>query len=475
MVDDAVLSGEGRVEQALKALSQALGPAAVLVGADLPARNESDWSGLPPVRPLAVLRPADAAGVAAALGLCNRFGIAAVPQGGLTGLCGGARPVEGSFALSLERLDGVLEIDPAAATMTVLAGTPLQKIQEAAEAAGFFCALDLGARGSCSIGGNIATNAGGNRVIRYGMAREMVLGLEVALPDGTLLTSLNKMIKNNAGYDLKQLFIGSEGTLGVVTAAVLRLHPKPACTLAALCGLPSFEAVLRLLAGARRALGPLLSAFEVMWPDYWDVATREIGAARDPVPGGHAFYVLVEAQGTDEASDGARFAAWLEGELEAGTIADAAVAQSVADTRAFWATRDAAGEFVQVLGPHASFDIGLAVADMDRFAASCRAQLSAELPGCRSLFYGHIADGNMHIVAFVPGATPQPKERIAAHVYGLVRQYRGTISAEHGIGTSKKPYLPHTRGEAELALMRVLKHALDPNNILNPGKVFDLG
>lgn len=470
-------SGGGGV---VEALSAALGSGAVRAGADLPERNGQDWGHLAPQPPLAVVRPDSPEAVAAAMEICHRFGVAAVPQGGLTGLCGGARPVKESVAISLERLTGVLEIDPAASTMTVYAGTPLQTIQQAADAAGLFFALDLGARGSCTIGGNLSTNAGGNRVIRYGMTRDLVLGLQVVLPDGTLVTSLNKMLKNNAGYDLKQLFIGSEGTLGVITTVVLRLHPKPACTMAALCGLTDFAAVLRLLDSARRRLGPLLSAFEVMWPDYWQVATRETPNVRDPIqspdhPDGHGFYVLVEAQGMDEAIDGDRFQVWLESQIEAEVLENAAVAQSLADINAFWGTRDACAEFYQVLGPHISFDIGLPVAGMDTFASACRQRLSDAFPGCRSLFYGHIGDGNMHIVVVVPGRNPQPAEEIEDLVYDLVRDHKGTVSAEHGIGLTKKPYLPYTRTPEELALMGRIKRALDPEGLLNPGKVVDAG
>jgi len=456
--------------EAIRALEEALGPAVVLSGADIPERNLQDWSTLGPVRPLAVVRPSDAQGVATAMRIAARHGIAVVPQGGLTGLAGGSRPIEGAIALSLERLVGVEEIDPAAATMTVKAGTTLEAIQRAADDAGFFFALDLGARGSCAIGGNIGTNAGGNRVIRYGMTRDMVLGLEVVLPDGTLMTSLNKMIKNNAGFDLKQLFIGSEGTLGIVTRAVLRLHPKPSCVMAAVCGLGSYDKVLSFLGSTRRWLGPTLSAFEVMWPDYWQVATQRVPNIRRPVSGEHAFYVLVEGMGTHE-DEKARFDALLENQMEAGIIEDAAVAQSLSDVKAFWGARDAAAEFRQVLGPHSSFDIGLPVADMDIYARACRARLARELPGCESYFYGHIADGNMHIIACVPGAAQQPYEAIDDIVYDLVRSHGGTISAEHGIGLKKKKFLPYTRSPAELELMRSIKAALDPRGLLNPGKV----
>lgn len=458
----------------IAALRQALGDGAVLAGADLPARNGHDWGHMSPQQPIAVVRPDSPEGVAKTLEVCHSLRVPVVPQGGLTGLCGGGRPVPGSVALSLERLNGVVEVDPASSTMTVYAGTPLQAVQQAADEAGFFFALDLGARGSCAIGGNLSTNAGGNRVIRYGMTRDMVLGLQVALPDGTLVTSLNKMLKNNAGYDLKQLFIGSEGTLGVVTQIVLRLYPKPGCTMAALCGLGDFEAVLKLLGSARQRLGPLLSAFEVMWPDYWQVATKETPGVRDPIPGGHGFYVLVEAQGMDEAIDGERFQSWLESLVEDEVLDDAAVAQSLADIQAFWGTRDACAEFGQTLGPHISFDIGLPVAEMDRYARACRARLDKEFPGNRALFYGHIGDGNMHIVVAVPGANPQPAHAIEHSVYDVVRSFGGTISAEHGIGLSKKEFLPYTRSPEELALMRRIKQAIDPEGLLNPGKVVDL-
>jgi FAD/FMN-containing dehydrogenase len=464
-----LVSGAAPVSLVEEALVAALGPDTVLVGAEVPARNAADWSPLPPVRPRAVVRPRDTDGVAAAMRICAAHGVPVVPQGGLTGLCGGARPGPETVALSLERLVGVEEIDATTATMTVRAGTPLEAVQSAADEAGFFCPLDLGARGSCAIGGNISTNAGGNRVIRYGMAREMVLGLEVVLADGTVVTSLNKMLKNNAGYDLKHLFIGSEGTLGIVTRAVLRLFPKPACTMAALCALPDYAAVVRLLGAARRELGPLLSAFEVMWPDYWAVVTRRVPGVRNPIAGEHGLYVLVEAQGTDPEIDPPRFGAWLERQAEAGIVADAAVAQSIADERAFWGVRDACADFVQVLGPHLSYDIGLPVAAMDDYARACRAALSAA--GVEGLFYGHIGDGNMHIIAFAERGEEPPKTTVDAIVYRLVRDRGGTVSAEHGIGTIKKPWLGHARSPEEVALMRVIKAALDPDNLLNPGKV----
>lgn len=455
----------------LLALQEQLGSQTVLIGDAVPERNRNDWSSQAPANPIAVIRPKDAAEVSAALKACAQAGLKVVPQGGLTGLCGGARPEDGWVALSMERMVGVEEIDTAGSTMTVWAGTPLEVVQREADQAGLFFSLDLGARGSCAIGGNLSTNAGGNRVIRYGMTRELVLGLEVVLPDGTVLTSLNKMLKNNAGYDLKQLFIGSEGTLGVITRVVLRLHPKPQCTMAALCAVSDFEALVGLLKAARTGLGPTLSAFEVMWPDYWHVVT-ERAKVKAAVGKGHAQYVLIEAQGTDEKTDPSRFQAWLETVMAQGLLADAAVAQSLADVQGFWALRDACAEFFQVIGPHVSYDVAMPIGQMADFVRQCKAGLLAA-GGVQSIYYGHVGDGNLHLVAWLDGASliEQPKAAMDAIIYGLVKACGGSISAEHGIGTQKKKWLDHSRSAEEIALMQTLKKALDPGNLLNPGKV----
>jgi len=462
------------ISQALEELTAALGPNAVFAEADVPLRNRNDYSGLLPTQPLAMLRPADTKGVSDALRICHAHGLSVVPQGGLTGLVGGARAEAHEIALSLERLVGIEEIDSDAATLTAWAGTPLETVQQAALDAGYFCPLDLGARGSCAIGGNLSTNAGGNRVIRYGMAREMVLGLEVVLADGTVITSLNKMIKNNAGFDLKHLFIGSEGTLGIITRVVLKLFPKPGSTMVAMCAAPDYATVLKLLSSARASLGPLLSAFEVMWPDYWQFATTQAPGVRNPFAGddtAYAAYVLIEAQGTDPEADAPRFEQWLGGLLEDGTLPNAAVAQSLADEKAFWGVRDACGELHQFWPRHLAFDIGLPVTRMDEYARRFKQQLGDLVPGCKSVFYGHIGDSNVHIVTHLDGVTEQPKDAVEQIVYGLVRDYGGTVSAEHGIGTIKRRWLGHARSPEQIALMQTLKAALDPKNILNPGKV----
>lgn len=445
----------------------------MLTGDAIAPRHHKDWSRLPPVVPLALVRPRSTAEVSTVLKLCHAQRQSVVPQGGMTGLSGGGRPRATDIALSLERMAGIESLDPTTATMTVLAGTPLQTVQHAADAAGFLFPLDLGARGSCSIGGNLATNAGGNRVVRYGMAREQVLGLEAVLADGTVVSALNRMQKNNSGYDVKQLFIGSEGTLGVITRAVLKLAPKPASLSNAFIGLADFERVIRLLRSAQARLGGTMSAFEVMWPSFYDIVLERLPELRRPLATPHRYYVLMEAAGADQASDGARFETFLQSMIEAGVIEDAAIAQSVTDGAAMWAIRDATAEYRRILGVHVGFDISFPIGRMEAVAARCEAGLRDRWPEIIVLCYGHIGDSNLHLVASVPGRAEQPDHEIENLVYAVVRDEGGAVSAEHGIGTIKREYLGHSRSAAEIALMRTIKHALDPQGILNPGKVLE--
>ncbi|MGF9694231.1 FAD-binding oxidoreductase [Rhizobium sp. 0TCS1.26] len=458
----------------LESLKAELG-ADVFVGDDIPVRFHNDWSGMTPVVPLALVRPRTTAQVSATLRLCNQFMVPVTPQGGLTGLAGGGRPIDGGVALSLDRMNAIEEVDPVMATMTVQAGVPLGVAQQAAEQAGLFLGLDLGARDSCVIGGNLSTNAGGNRVIRFGMAREHVLGLEVVLPDGTVVTSLNKMLKNNAGYDLKQLFVGSEGTLGVITRAVLRLQAKPADLASAFCGCPDFPSMLELLKSSRQRMGSALTSFEVMWPSFYDFMTGGLPDLRRALAEAHGIYVLIETGGRDAAENRVLLEQVLSDALEAGWVSDAVLPNSEREARDLWAVRESVSEYGKLMGPMTAFDVGVPTSDAGDLVAEIEAAVSQRWPDAIGLSYGHIGDSNLHFVCNIPSArAQQPNKEITELVFGLVAEKGGTISAEHGIGLLKKPYLKLSRSPEELALMATIKRALDPNNILNTGKVLSL-
>lgn len=453
-------------------LSGALGSEVVTPGGQAPEGAMHDWSGLPPVQPLALVRPRDTKEVAIALRLCNESGTAVVPQGGLSGISGGAHPMESAVSISLERMNRIEAIDPEMSTITLGAGTVLQTAQEAAAEHGLLLGVDLGARGSCTIGGVIATNAGGNQVIRYGMARDHVLGLEAVLADGTIVSAMNTMIKNNAGLDLKQLFIGSEGLLGIVTRAVMRLQPRPAFTGTAFCGCPDTASVIALLKRARAALGPQLTSFEVMWPSFFDFMSSGTGL-KSPLAASHGVYVIIEASGFAEAPLRAALESCLETAIEDGEVGDAVLASSAREEKQLWAVRESVAEYGRLLGPITAFDVGVPLANMADAVSRLEAELVARWPDIIALFYGHMGDSNLHLVANVPSAgDDQPDADIKSLVYGLIRDLGGTVSAEHGIGVIKRDYLGYSRSAEEIATMRAVKSALDPKNIMNPGKGF---
>lgn len=455
----------------LTALRQALpAPGAVACDpADL-TRHQSDFTPpRPPVASLAVLYPRSTDEVAAVMRIASASRTPVVTQGGLTGMTGGAVPSEGAILLSMERMRAILEVDLDAATMTVEAGAPLETIQQRAAEAGRLFPLDLGARGSCTIGGNLATNAGGNRVLRYGMARDLVLGLEAVLADGTVLTSLNKMMKNNAGYDLKQLFIGSEGTLGIVTRAVLRLFPRPRSANTALCAVPDLAAAVALLHHVQERAGPTLSAFEAMWPEFYAVASRVRGTP--PLrPTDGEMVVLLDVEGNDPDRDDDAFVAMIGEALDTGIVRDAVVAQSQSDAATFWAIRDTSGELGRMWHPVLNFDVSLPIGSMSDWVDRCRSTLDRSVVDPQPLFFGHLADSNLHVAVRWDGSS-EAKQAIDGAVYTTVAAVGGSISAEHGIGMDKRHYLHLTRSPAEIALMRQIKMTLDPLDLLNPGKV----
>jgi FAD/FMN-containing dehydrogenase len=418
---------------------------------------------------LGIAYPRSTQEVSEVLKFCNDHDIKVTPQGGMTGLAGGGVPVGACVVLSLERMRAIEEIDVAAATITVQAGIPLEKVQIAADEAGLFFPLDLGGRGTAQVGGNASTNAGGNRVVRYGMMRALVLGAEWVMADGTVVTSLNKMIKNNAGYDLKQMFIGSEGTLGVITRLVLRLYPKARGVCTALCALEDYGQVLDLLARAKGGLGATLSAFEMMWPEFYHLGTTALGRT-PPIAPEHGVYVLIETMGDDPESEQARFEAVIAEAIEAGVVSDAVVAMSGREAKAIWDIRDCPGEFTKVFWPQISFDISIPTGQMGDFMEACKGRLEAKWPGLRTVFFGHVADSNLHLSVKSDG-DPAHEHEIDAEVYKAVGDWGGSISAEHGIGSHKRPFLHYSRTPEEIALMRTLKAALDPKGIINPGKV----
>lgn len=451
------------------ALTHCLGEAGVVCDNTVLMSHAGDWSEAPHVPPTLLLLPRSPDQVAQVLALCTQHRAPVVVQGGLTGLAGGATPQAAEIALSLKRLNHIEAIDAVGGTATVQAGVVLEELQRCVAAQGWSFPLDLGARGSCQLGGNAATNAGGNRVIRYGTMRELVHGIEVALPDGRLLTMLGRVTKNTTGIDLKHLFIGSEGTLGVITRLVLKLAPLPGATNTALCALPSFEAATRLVHELRRAL-PGLSAFEVMWDNFMDAALA-VGQLRLPFDEPAPVYALVELQGQNEGEDRARLEAVLGEALEHGTVSDVVVAQSLEDANRLWAYREAIGEMLGQIQPHAAFDIGIPMAEMAGFVGAVREALQLRFPQQQHLFFGHIGDGNLHVLSG-PHTTQAALHEVETVVYDAVRQVGGSVSAEHGIGVIKRPFLAHSRSAAEIDTMRQLKTVFDPAGILNGGRVF---
>jgi len=430
-----------------------------------------DWTRRWTPAPLAVALPASVGEVQAVLRWASAEGVPVVPSGGRTGLSGGAVAANGELVLSLERMRRVLAFDPVDRTLTVEAGTPLEAVQDAARGHGLQYPVDFAARGSCTIGGNIATNAGGIRVLRYGNTREWVAGLKLVTASGELLDLNRGLVKNSSGYDLRHLAIASEGTLGVVVEATLKLAPPPPPVATLLLALPSFDVLMQVFQALRERLA--LEAFEF----FTDVALRHVVAhgAQAPFEREHPYYVVVDAaaDGTDDARLLEAFAHcagqdWVE---------DGVIAQSQAQAAQLWRLREG---ITEALAPHLPYknDVAVRVSAMPAFLAAAQALLAAEYPEFEVAWFGHIGDGNLHINVLKPDGLDQDAfvarcGDVTAHLAGLVQQHAGTISAEHGIGLVKKPYLDSTRSPAEVAVMQAVRAALDPDGILNPGKIFD--
>lgn len=452
----------------IDSLTEIVGSKGILTGEDVSQRLDG-WMGSPQCPAKAIVRPATTEELSAVMKLCHENNQTVTTHGGMTGLVGGTLSQSEDVVVSLERMRNIVEIDTANRTLTAEAGVTLQAIQEAAEANDLFYPVDLGARGTASIGGNISTNAGGNRVLRYGMTRESVLGLEVVLADGTIVSSLSKVIKNNTGYDLRQLFIGSEGTLGIVTKAVLRLRPQTRGEATALVAVEDFSQLSKLLSLAEGALSGSLSSFEVMWNDFYSLVTS-FERHKAPLPATSPFYVILETQGNSDETEQARLEELLGEALEQELISDAILTQSVSEREKVWAIRDDI-EALFSLAPIHGFDVSLPIPEMQGYLEELKPLLSERFPDSRLVVFGHLGDGNLHVI--VGQVAVEDKKALEEIVYSGLKTRGGSISAEHGIGSEKKGFLHYSRSENELALMKTIKLALDPKQLLNRGKIFD--
>jgi FAD/FMN-containing dehydrogenase len=418
-----------------------------------------------------LVRPRSTEQVSAVLRLCHGRAQPVVTHGGLTGLVNGADAGAQDIVLSLEAMNAIERVDVPGRCLRAQAGVQLGRVQREAESHGMVFPLDLGARDSATVGGNISTNAGGLRVLRYGMMRNLVLGVEAVLADGTVLTSLNRMLKNNAGYDLKQLFIGSEGTLGVVTRAELRLVSRTRSQETLLASLPSFDALVDLLDRLDSGLGGQLAAFEALWGNYYDYNTAPPASNTAPLARGAPFYAIAETLGGDPVADRARLEQVLGEALEAGTITDVTLANSENERHAIWAIREDVWQ-VKNIAPLLTFDVSLPIENMRAYSEEVCAAVTSLAGENRAFVFGHMADGNLHVV-IAAGDDAATRARVEAIVYRPLAAIGGSVSAEHGIGLEKRAYLPLSRTAAEISTMRLLKQALDPKGILNPGKVFE--
>ena len=448
-------------------------------GADLSAW-EQDWRKRSRGRALAVVRPASSAEVAAVVKACAASGTSIVPQGGNTGLVVGSVPDDSGtqVVLSLTRMNAVRALDPDNLTMTVEAGCILQNLQDVAEKAGFLFPLSLAAEGSCTIGGNLGTNAGGTQVVRFGNARDLCLGLEVVTAQGEVWNGLTGLRKDNTGYDLRHLMIGSEGTLGIITAATMKLYPLPAAQLTAWAAVPSMEAAVQLLGLAHARLGPGLTGFEVMGQFALSLVDKHYPQQRVPLFQETPWCVLLEnSDSENEQHARTQFEALLEAAIDVGCVTDAVVAENIAQARALWHIRESIPLAQAEEGLNIKHDISIPVSRIPAFVTETDALLQREIPGVRLVNFGHLGDGNLHYNVQAPeGGDSRAflrdwEEKVNTLVFDQVHKFEGSISAEHGVGELKAHKLPKYKDATALTMMRAIKQALDPQNLLNPRKV----
>lgn len=460
----------------LSRFSAIVGDKYAIIDAQTLAPHLIEGRGLYQGRTAMMLRPGSIDEVAAILKLANETKTPVVPQGGNTGLVGGQIPFDGEIILSLTRLDKIRDVDAASNTITCEAGVVLQKAQEAAAAVDRLFPLSLGSEGSCTIGGNLSTNAGGTGALAYGIARELVVGVEVVLADGRIMHLLRKLKKDNTGYDLRHIFIGAEGTLGIITAAVLKLFPQPRAVETAFIGLPSPDAAVKLLNLAQARIGGTVTGFELMARGIIDFALKHGHGSRDPLSGQHPWYVLMEV--SSQQSEGLRdaFEGFLGDAIEQDLVTDATIASSIDQRKAFWHLRHTLTEVQKPEGGSIKHDVSVPVAAVPDFLAEASDAVIALIPGSRPVPFGHVGDGNIHFNVSQPVGADKAAflarwVEMNAVVDKIVLKYQGSISAEHGIGKLKRDSLVKVKDPVALGLMRDFKQLLDPNGILNPGKV----
>jgi FAD/FMN-containing dehydrogenase len=447
------------------------GPQAVLDQEALLERYHHIWKMDQPLQAVAVVLPASTQEVAAILQLCNQLKQEVVVHGGLTNLVGGTETQPHQLVLSLERMNTIEEVDPISKTLTAQAGVIIENLIDAAAERDLMLPLNFGAKGSAQIGGALATNAGGLRVFRFGMTRQLVLGLEYVLPDGRIVSSLKKIIKDNSGYDLKQLLIGSEGTLGIITKVVLRLTQAPKTRSSALVGVQNYAKVLDLLKHLDKGLGGTLSGFELMWQHTFETMTTPPSIHTAPLPKDYPYYVFIETMGNDPENDFLRLETLITEALETDIILDGVLAQTQRELNTIWQIR----EDVSVLAAQAQddqhFDISLPIPKIGSIIDSITQELHALSFVDRIFTFGHVADGNIHFIIGKKQNSPEIIKAINEVVYRQLKENNGSVSAEHGIGLHKKDYLNTSKSEVEIAIMKQLKTLFDPHQILNPKRI----
>ena len=463
----------------IREIEAVVGPAGIVRDPERMGSYLSDWRNAYRGLAALIVRPASTEEVSAVVRLCQAHRVALVPQGGNTGLCGGSIPDASGeqVVLSLTRMTRIRDVDPANATITVEAGVILQTLQDAAAEAGRLFPLSLGAEGSCTVGGNLATNAGGTAVLRYGNMRDLALGLEVVLPDGQVWNGLRGLRKDNTGYDLKHLFIGSEGTLGIITAAVLKLYPAVRSVTTAWVALPSAGAAVELIGLVRGLCGDRLTGFELMSRQSVDFVLRHVAGCNDPFGDVHPWYVLIELSDTQpNAPLNELLEAGIGEALEREWVSDAVLASSEAQVAALWAMREGISEAQNHEGPSLKHDISVPVSCISPFIETTDERLLEQFPGVRIVAYGHVGDGNLHYNISKPAGTDDAsfkaqQDAIMHVIYEATTSFNGSISAEHGLGQAKRAAAAHYKDPLELQLMRALKSTFDPLGLMNPGKV----